>query len=37
MIKIQNGKAGYVYVISNLGSFGENIFKVEMTRLKYII
>ncbi|WP_207642008.1 GIY-YIG nuclease family protein [Clostridium sp. C8] len=30
--KRQNGKAGYVYVISNLGSFGENMFKVGMTR-----
>ena len=30
--KLQNGKAGYVYVISNLGSFGENVFKVGMTR-----
>ena len=29
---LQNGKAGYVYVISNLGSFGENVFKVGMTR-----
>jgi hypothetical protein len=28
----QNAKAGYVYVISNLGSFGENIFKIGMTR-----
>lgn len=26
------GKAGYVYIISNLGSFGEEIFKVGMTR-----
>ncbi|WP_234028599.1 GIY-YIG nuclease family protein [Lentibacillus sp. Marseille-P4043] len=26
------GKAGYVYVISNLGSFGENMFKIGMTR-----
>lgn len=26
------GKAGYVYVISNLGSFGENVFKIGMTR-----
>jgi hypothetical protein len=25
-------KAGHVYVISNIGSFGENIFKVGMTR-----
>ena len=30
--KLQNGKAGYVYVISNLGSFGDNVFKVGMTR-----
>ena len=30
--KLQNGKAGNVYVISNLGSFGENIFKIGMTR-----
>jgi hypothetical protein len=30
--KLQNGKAGNVYVISNLGSFGENVFKVGMTR-----
>ena len=29
---LQNGKAGNVYVISNLGSFGENIFKIGMTR-----
>ncbi|WP_053218570.1 GIY-YIG nuclease family protein [Virgibacillus senegalensis] len=26
------GKAGYVYAISNLGSFGENMFKIGMTR-----
>lgn len=32
IINLQNGKAGYVYVISNLGSFGENVFKVGMTR-----
>lgn len=30
--KLQNGKAGYVYVISNLGSFGETVFKIGMTR-----
>ena len=30
--KLQNGKAGNVYVISNLGSFGENVFKIGMTR-----
>ena len=29
---MQNGRAGYVYVISNLGSFGENVFKIGMTR-----
>lgn len=27
-----NQKAGYVYVISNIGAFGENIFKIGMTR-----
>ncbi len=27
-----NAKAGFVYVISNIGSFGENIFKIGMTR-----
>ena len=32
ILKRANGKAGYVYVISNLGSFGENVFKVGMTR-----
>lgn len=32
IIKLQNGQAGYVYVISNLGSFGDNVFKVGMTR-----
>ena len=32
IINRQNGKAGYVYVISNLGSFGENTFKIGMTR-----
>ncbi|MEK9199399.1 GIY-YIG nuclease family protein [Ureibacillus sp. FSL E2-3493] len=32
ILKRANGKAGYVYVISNLGSFGERIFKVGMTR-----
>ena len=29
---LQNGKAGNVYVISNLGSFGDEIFKIGMTR-----
>ena len=32
IVKLQNGKAGYVYVISNLGSFGADVFKVGMTR-----
>lgn len=32
ILKRANGKAGYVYVISNLGSFGEQVFKVGMTR-----
>ena len=27
-----NQKAGYVYVISNIGSFGPNVFKIGMTR-----
>ena len=30
--KLQHGKAGYVYVISNLGSFGDDVFKIGMTR-----
>lgn len=25
-------KAGYVYIISNIGSFGKNIYKIGMTR-----
>lgn len=29
---LANGKAGNIYIISNLGSFGENVFKVGMTR-----
>jgi len=28
----QNARAGYVYVISNIGAFGEGIFKIGMTR-----
>lgn len=28
----QNGRAGYVYVISNIGAFGEGIYKIGMTR-----
>lgn len=27
-----NAKAGYVYVISNIGAFGENVYKIGMTR-----
>lgn len=27
-----NTKAGYVYVISNIGAFGDNIYKIGMTR-----
>lgn len=32
LTKLQNGRAGNVYIISNLGSFGDKIFKVGMTR-----
>lgn len=32
IVKLQNGKAGNVYIISNLGSFGDNMFKIGMTR-----
>lgn len=32
IVKLQNGKAGNIYVISNLGSFGEDVFKIGMTR-----
>lgn len=28
----QQTRAGYVYIISNIGSFGENIFKIGLTR-----
>ena len=28
----QQTKAGHVYILSNIGSFGENVFKVGMTR-----
>ena len=30
--RVRNAKAGYVYVISNMGAFGENVFKIGMTR-----
>ena len=29
---LQNGKAGNGYIISNLGSFGDNVFKIGKTR-----
>ncbi len=32
IINLQNGKAGTVYIISNIGAFGENVFKIGMTR-----
>jgi hypothetical protein len=30
--RAQMRKSGYVYIISNIGSFGENIYKIGMTR-----
>jgi len=30
--KLEHGQAGYIYIISNLGSFGEDVFKIGMTR-----
>ena len=30
--RAQNAKAGYVYIISNIGSFGKNVYKIGMTR-----
>ncbi len=27
-----NAKAGYVYIVSNIGAFGENVYKIGMTR-----
>ena len=32
IVTLQNGKAGNIYVISNLGSFGNDVFKIGMTR-----
>lgn len=32
IINLQNGKAGTVYIISNIGSFGDNVYKIGMTR-----
>ena len=30
--RAQQARAGYVYIISNIGSFGENVYKIGMTR-----
>ena len=30
--RVANRKAGYVYIISNIGAFGENVYKIGMTR-----
>lgn len=30
--RVANQKAGYVYIISNIGAFGENVYKIGMTR-----
>lgn len=30
--RLNNQRAGYVYIISNIGSFGEGVFKIGMTR-----
>lgn len=32
IINLQNGKAGTIYIISNIGSFGDDVFKIGMTR-----
>ena len=32
LLQLQNGKAGTVYIISNIGAFGDGVFKVGMTR-----
>lgn len=32
IVNLQNGKAGNVYIISNIGSFGDDVFKIGMTR-----
>ena len=32
MSMAQKIESGYVYIISNIGSFGENVFKIGMTR-----
>ncbi|WP_049669750.1 hypothetical protein [Bacillus sp. FJAT-27916] len=30
--RVRNAKAGFAYIVSNLGAFGENVFKIGMTR-----
>lgn len=35
IVKLQNGTAGNIYIISNLGSFGDKVFKIGMTRRLY--
>lgn len=30
--RVRNAKAGYVYIISNIGAFGDNVYKIGMTR-----
>lgn len=30
--RLKNARAGFVYIISNIGSFGEHVFKIGMTR-----
>lgn len=32
IVTLENGKAGHVYIISNIGSFGDNVYKIGMTR-----
>lgn len=32
IVSLQHGKAGNVYIISNKGAFGDNVFKIGMTR-----
>lgn len=35
IVRLQNGTAGNIYIISNLGSFGDKVFKIGMTRRLY--
>ncbi len=32
IVSLENGKAGYVYIVSNIGSFGNDVYKIGMTR-----